>query len=78
MADPEVILDAIAARLSIEKAAKRFQLSVAEVRKILGEVERCRDGEYMREVWTLADRRLAAVELKFYDKAFEDGDRRVC
>ena len=75
MADPEVILDAIAARLSIEKAAKRFRLSIAEVRKILrDEVERCRDGEYMREVWTLADRRLAAVELKFYNKALEDGD----
>ena len=76
MADPEVILDVLAAGLSIEKAAKRFHLPVAEVRKILrDEVERCRDGEYMREVWVLADRRLAAVELKFYNKSLEgDGD----
>jgi hypothetical protein len=76
MADPEAILDTLAAGLSIEKAAKRFRLPVAEVRKILrDEVERCRDGEYMREVWALADRRLAAVELKFYNKALEgDGD----
>jgi hypothetical protein len=49
---------------------------VADVRKILkDEVERCRDGEHMREVWALADRRLAAVELKFYNTALEgDGD----
>jgi hypothetical protein len=45
---------------------------VADVRKILkDEVERCRDGEHMREVWALADRRLAAVELKFYNTALE-------
>jgi hypothetical protein len=76
MADPEAILDALAAGLSVEKAAKRFHAPIAEVRKILrDEVERCRDGEHMREVWTLADRRLAAVELKFYNKALEgDGD----
>ena len=76
MSDPEAILDALAAGLSIEKAAKRFHLPVAEVRRILkDEVERCRDGEHLREVWALADRRLAAVEVKFYNKALEgDGD----
>jgi hypothetical protein len=76
MTDPEAVLDALAAGLSVEKAAKRFKLPVAEVRQLLrDEVERCRDGEYMRECWALADRRLAAVEVKFYNKAIEgDGD----
>src|SRR5215471_9050921 len=76
MTDPEAILDALAAGLSVEKAAKHFHLPVADVRKMLrDEVERCRDGEHLREIWTLADRRLAAVELKFYNKALEgDGD----
>jgi hypothetical protein len=72
MADPEAILDALAAGLSVEKAAKRFKLPIVEVRNILrDEVDRCRDGEHVREVWALADRRLAAVELKFYNKAVE-------
>ena len=35
MSDPEAILDAIAAGLSIERAAERFRLPVAEVRRIL-------------------------------------------
>jgi len=35
MADPEAILDVLAVGLSVEKAAKRFKLPVAEVRKIL-------------------------------------------
>jgi hypothetical protein len=76
MADPEAILDALAAGLSVERAAERFKLPVAEVRQLLrDEVDRFRDGEYLREVWVLADRRLAAVELKFYNKAVEgDGD----
>jgi hypothetical protein len=76
MTDPEAVLDALAAGLSVEKAAKRFDLPVTDVRQMLrDEVERCRDGEHLREVWALADRRLAAVELKFYAKALEgDGD----
>jgi hypothetical protein len=76
MADPEVVLDTLAAGFSVEKTAKQFDLSVPEVREILrNEVERCRDGAYLREVWVLADRRLAAVEHKFYNKALEgDGD----
>ena len=74
MTDPEAILDALAAGLSVEKAARHFRLPVADVRKMLSdEVERCRDGEHLREIWTLADRRLAAVELKFYNKALEGG-----
>ena len=65
-----------AAGLSVEKAAQHFHLPVSEVRQMLrDEVERCRDGEHMREVWALADRRLAAVEAKFYNKCLEgDGD----
>ena len=76
MPDPEAILDALAAGLSIEKAAKQFRMPVADVHKILrDEIERCRDGEHLRAAWALADRRLAAVELKFYNKALEgEGD----
>jgi hypothetical protein len=69
MTNPEAILDALAAGLSIPKAAKRFHGSASEVRQLLrDEVERCRDGEHMSEVWMLADRRLAAVELKFLQR----------
>src|SRR5262252_4187846 len=76
MADPEVVLDALAAGLSVEKAAKRFHMPASEVRQLLrDEVDRYRDGEHMREIWALADRRLAAVEHKFYNRALEgDGD----
>jgi hypothetical protein len=76
MPDPEAVLDALAAGLSVEKAAQRFCVPADDVRKILkDEIARCRDGEYLREAWTLADRRLAAVELKFYNKALEgEGD----
>jgi len=70
--DPEAILDALAAGLTIDKAAKRFDMPAAEVRKILhDEIERCLSGEAMREAWTRADRRLAAIELKFYNRAME-------
>src|SRR5215831_13292030 len=76
MADPEVVLDALAAGLSVEKAAMRFHMPASEVRQLLrDEVDRCRAGEHMRELWALADRRLAAVEHKFYNRALEgDGD----
>lgn len=75
MADPEAILDALAGGMSIPKAARHFDVPEVEVREILKAVERCRDGAHMREVWALADRRLAAVEHKFYNKAIEgDGD----
>jgi hypothetical protein len=74
--DPEAILDALAGGMSIRMAAKQFDVPEAGVREMLrDEVERCRDGERLREVWALADRRLAAVELKFFNKALEgDGD----
>jgi hypothetical protein len=76
MPDPEAVLDALAAGLSVEKAAKQFRVPADDVREILkDEIERCRDGEHLRAAWALADRRLAAVELKFYHKALEgDGD----
>jgi pyridoxal/pyridoxine/pyridoxamine kinase len=76
MADTEAILDALAAGLPILKAAKQFRLSECEVRKILkDEIRRWRDGEHLREAWALADRRLQAAEVKFYNKAMEgEGD----
>jgi hypothetical protein len=76
MIDPEVILDALAGGLSIKKAAQRFHVPVDDVRKLLQEeIERCRDGAHLREVWALADRRLAAVEVKFFNRAMQgEGD----
>jgi hypothetical protein len=74
--DPEVILNALAGGMTIRMAAKQFDVPEAEVREILKEaVERCYDGERLRETWMLEDRRLAAVSLKFYHRAMEgDGD----
>ena len=76
MTDPEVIIDALAAGSSVEKVAQRFLMPAPEVRKILkDEIERCLSGEHMREAWVLADKRLEAIELKFYRRAMEgDGD----
>src|SRR5262245_2553298 len=75
-ADPETILDALAAGLTIDKAAEQFDMPADEVRELLkAEIERCHSGEHLREAWTLADRRLEAVEHKFFNKAIEgDGD----
>src|SRR5262249_36333597 len=74
--DPEIILDALAAGLSVEKAAKQFRRPADEVRKILkDEIERCLDGKHVREECALADRTLAAIERKFYNRALEgEGD----
>jgi hypothetical protein len=74
--DPEVILDALAGGLSVEKAAKQFRVPADDVRKLLKkEIERCRDGDHLREAWALADRRLAAVEVKFFNRAMQgEGD----
>jgi len=76
MPDPETILDALAGGMTIRKVAKQFGMRESEVRTILRDaVEQYRDGEYIREIWALADRRLAAVEAKFYSKAIGgDGD----
>ena len=46
--DPEVILDALAGGLSVEKAAKQFRVPADDVRKLLKEeIERCRDGDHL-------------------------------
>lgn len=77
MVDNETILDALAAGLSVKKAAKQFGVPEREVyRALREEVERCRDGERIREVWALEDRRLAAVGLRFYQLAME-GDHQA-
>jgi hypothetical protein len=76
MTDPEAILNALAAGLSVTKASEKFHTPVAEVRQLLrSEIEHCLDGARLREAWSMMDRRLAAIELKFYNRAIEgDGD----
>jgi hypothetical protein len=76
MVDPETIVDAIADGLAVPEAVHRFGLDEREIRTILKRAtERCYDGAYMREAWMLEERRLAAVGLKYYQRAMEgDGD----
>ena len=71
--DPELILDALADGLSTEKVSRRYRVPLDEVRRIMKEAtERCYDGAHLREHWMLEDRRLYAMELKFWHKAMED------
>ena len=73
--DPDDVLDALAAGLSIPAAAAKFGLSEAEVRSIRkAEADRLADGEEIRQQYALADRRLLAMELKFHEKALAEMD----
>jgi hypothetical protein len=73
--DLDTILDALADGLTIEGAAKRYRITPDEVRAIVKEAtERCYDGAYLREHWMLEDRRLFAMEMKFYHLAMDEGN----
>ena len=73
--DPDTVLDALADGLSMQKVSRRYHLPLAEVRKIMTEAtERCYNGGYLREHWMLEDRRLFAMEMKFWHKAMDEGN----
>jgi hypothetical protein len=73
--DSDTVLDALADSLSIEKAAHRYDLTRAEVRRLVKEAtERCCDGAALREAWMLEERRLLALEMRFWQRSMEDGN----
>jgi len=72
--DPETILDALADGLTQAQVSTRYHVPIGKVRRLMKEAtERCYDGAYLREHWMLEDRRLYAMELKFWHKAMQDG-----
>jgi rhamnose utilization protein RhaD (predicted bifunctional aldolase and dehydrogenase) len=75
MADREAVLDALMVGDPIGVVADRFDLTKAEVRKILREEsERTFDGAAMRDEWALTARRLRRMELKFDKYAIDNLD----
>ena len=71
----EEIIQAVADGLSATKAAKRFGLSLKNVRALIKrEADALSDGQTLREQWMLEDRRLRAIGLLFYEKAIKEGN----
>src|SRR5215469_13054021 len=73
--DPEAVLDALAAGLTIPAAAARFGLTETEVRGLRkAEADRLADGEEIRQEFALANRRLLKMEVAFHEKAMAEMD----
>jgi hypothetical protein len=75
MIDHNDIVQAIADGLTLAQAAKRFRVTIDEVRTAMHQaVKDLADGDALRIEWMLEDKRLRAVGQKFYGIAMRDND----